>query len=87
LYGAIDAGYVLQNFWWHFFYGAYFTKVLQMNIVCAKQSISCMHWSCSLCETHAWANVSCSSTDKKRKDLAELPWLSELIFICIQGQD
>lgn len=90
LYGTVGAGYVLQNFRQHFLHGAYFTKVLHinyMNILCAKFSISHMHWSCSVYERHDCANVSCSSTDNERKDWADLPWLTECIFTYIRGHD
>jgi hypothetical protein len=61
-------------------YLVYRVRMLQMYVLCAIYSIFHVHWPCSLYETCDWANVSCSSIDKKRKDLAELPSLSEHIL-------
>lgn len=42
---------------------------------------------CSVCDTtHNWATTSCSSTDKRMKVFADLPWLSELLPLCSRAQ-
>ena len=61
--------------------------MLQMNVLCGKYGTFHVHWPHSVYEAYSWACVTCSSIDKERRDLVELPWHSELIFIYIQGHD
>jgi hypothetical protein len=79
LHNTVDAGYFLQNFWWHLFCDTYFAKVLQMNILCSTEYISQAHWD----YLHSMTNKRWLSSCSLAQILAVMTQLlCQLVRIC-----